>query len=230
MLLVSLKIRFEIRNRVAIRILIIYAKTSTYIDDFDVYFFILQPILNLVDSFCERDEIVHLKNLATNMEMQAAEFHIGQALGKNDEFFHILHGYAELILGQSCCDIRMSMCTYIWIDAEANICGFVFGCSQFVKYQQFWNALHIEAEDVVVESEIDFPIALTHTRKYNFISWKTYFKHSLYFATTHAVYSQSCIQYQFEYFGIDICLHSIVYVIIIVLIYFSTDSIKCLFQ
>ena len=57
----------------------------------------------------------------------------------------------------------MGMGTYIWVQAEGDACYLaLLGC-QFVDDLQLGDALHVEAEDIAVEAEVDFPVALSHT-------------------------------------------------------------------
>ena len=54
----------------------------------------------------------------------------------------------------------MGMGTNVGIQTESHASYLILSCCQFVDNFQFRNALNVETEDVVVQSEIDFPIAL----------------------------------------------------------------------
>ena len=97
------------------------------------------------------------------MEVQAHKLHVGQFLSFANHGFHISHGDAELILCKSGGDVGVRMCTDVWIQTECHASDLVLGCSQFIDDLQLRNALHIEAEDIIVKSQIDFPIRLADT-------------------------------------------------------------------
>ena len=76
------------------------------------------------------------------------------------------------IFGQSGGDIGMRVCSYIGIQTEGHASRLALGCCQLVDDLQLGDALHVEAEDVGVEAEIDFPIALAHAGIDNLRGWE----------------------------------------------------------
>ena len=104
----------------------------------------------------------------------------------------------------------MCMCPYVRIQTERHACHFPFGACQFVNHFQFRDALHIKAEDVVVESEIDLPVGLAHTCIDNLACGEACLDGSLNLATADAIDTQTCFADDAEQTGIGIGLHGIV--------------------
>ena len=77
----------------------------------------------------------------------------------------------------------MGVGAYIGIDAEADGCHLVFSGCNLVDDFQFGNALYVETEDVLVNAELDFPIAFSYACKDDFIGWEASFEHLLDFAS-----------------------------------------------
>lgn len=57
------------------------------------------------------------------------------------------------------------MGTYIGIDTESHIGHLTFSGSQLVDNLQLGDRLHIKAENVIIQPQIDFPISLAHPCK-----------------------------------------------------------------
>ena len=96
--------------------------------------------------------------------MQTLKADVLHGQGLIDGVEHIVHGYAKLVLGKARGDVGMRVGTYVGIDAKAHIGHHALLRSQLVDHLQLGYALHVEAEDVVVEPKVNLPIALTHTR------------------------------------------------------------------
>ena len=84
--------------------------------------------------------------------MQADEFHVFHRGCFFNHPFHIAHGNAKLILRQPSRDVGMSMSADIGIDAETHLRNLSLLLSQFVDDFQLGNTLHVEAEDILVET------------------------------------------------------------------------------
>ena len=150
----------EIGNRYAVRVLVVDAETSADVDVLHMDVLFLQPILDVIDTVAESGEVVHVENLAADMEVQTDEPYVLHVGGRRDGGLHILHGYAKLVLCQSGRDFCMCMRTYVWIDAETDVGHFAAGAGQFIDDLQFGDTLNIETENLLVESEIDLQDAL----------------------------------------------------------------------
>ena len=57
----------------------------------------------------------------------------------------------------------MGMRTYIRIDTESYTGCFAFGGSQFVNDFQFGYGLYVEAENIIIQTQINFPVCLAYT-------------------------------------------------------------------
>ena len=90
----------------------------------------------------------------------------------------------------------MGVCTHVGVQSECHAGCFPLGCGQFVDDVQLRYALHVEAEDVLVESEIDFPVALAHSGIDNLAGRKASPDDSFYFAATDTVGSQTSLSDQ----------------------------------
>ena len=103
------------------------------------------------------------------------------------------------------------MCTHIGIQTEGHTSHLALGCCQFVDNLQLGNALHIEAEDVVVQTEINLPVALAYASVDDFRTGETCLDAGLYLATADTVNTQACLTDNSEHLGVGIGLDSIVH-------------------
>ena len=78
---------------------------------------------------------------------------------------HILHADTKLVFSQPSGNIGMGMGTNIGIDTESHIGHLTFSGSQLVDNLQLGDGLHIKAENVIIQPQIDFPISLAHPSK-----------------------------------------------------------------
>ena len=81
----------------------------------------------------------------------------------------------------------MGMGTNIRIKAEGDTCNLALGGCQFIDDFQFWNTLNIEAENVIVESGIDLPVAFAYTSIDDFPCRESTLDGGLDFTTTNTV-------------------------------------------
>ena len=66
----------------------------------------------------------------------------------------------QLVFGQPSGNIGMGMVTYIGIYTESHIGHLTCSGSQLVDNLQLGDRLHIKAENVIIQPQIDFPISL----------------------------------------------------------------------
>ena len=175
-------------------------------------------------------EVAHVENLRTNVEVQSHHLDVGQLLCMLDDGNHVAHGNAELILSQSCGDVGMSMCANVGVQTECYACRLSLCCSQFVDDLQFGYALYVETEDVVVQTEVDFPVGLTHTSIDNLVGGESGIDDGLYLASADAVGSQSRLADDLEDLGVGISLDGIVYHEPLVSSSLFVDGAQCLSQ
>ena len=114
----DIEIGFEIGNRILIRVIIVYAKTSSYINPWNLYVskFFLKIIYTLTENL-ERGEVSHLR---TDMEMEAFEvkaFRFHTPLYKG---FNHCQRDAEFVLSKACGDVMMCMRIYLRIYSQSN--------------------------------------------------------------------------------------------------------------
>ena len=77
----------------------------------------------------------------------------------------IFHRYAEFVFIESRCYFLVSMSVYVWIDTEGDVGCFFFLSGQLVNDFKLGNTLYIEASNIIIQSEIDLPIALPYSGK-----------------------------------------------------------------
>ncbi len=143
--------------------LVVNTKTASHIDMLHNDAMTLQLVLQFVDTVAESLEIAHVQYLAADMEMKTHHLdmlHMGCFL---NDTHHVTHGDAELVLCQSCRDIGMGMCSHIRVQTEGDTCHLPFLGGKLVDDLQFGNTFHVEAENVVVKTEVDLPVALSDT-------------------------------------------------------------------
>ena len=122
-------------------------------------------VLQFVDAVAECLEVAHVENLASDVEMQSHHLHMLQLGGMLDNGNHIAHGDAELVLGQSRCNVGVGVSTDIGIQPERHAGHFAFCLRQLVDDLQLRNTLNVKAENVAVESEVYLPVAFANTGK-----------------------------------------------------------------
>ena len=154
------------------------------------------------------------------MKVQTYNVDILHCVGTFYHFLHVLHGDAELVLGESGCDVCMSMSANIRVDAEGYIGGLARSNSQLLYNLQFGNRLHVEAGDAFLQSEVNLPVALAYAGIHHLVSRKACFDSRLYFAATHAVGTKAILAYYTQYLRVGICFYSIMNVKIVMLITF----------
>ena len=96
------------------------------------------------------------------MEVESDELDMAHLLGSLDDAFHVFHGNAELVLGQSRGDIGMGVGTDIGVDAQCHLGCLVHAGGNLLDDLQFGLALHVEAEDTFLQSQLNLPVAFAH--------------------------------------------------------------------
>ena len=145
------------------------------------------------------------------MEMQPNEFDVLQPFSLGNDSQHVVHVNTELVFCESCGNVGMCMGSHVRIQTEGDACHLpLVGC-QFVDDFQFRDALYVETEDIVINAEIDFPVALAHTSEDNLRDREPSLDRGLDLTATHTVGSQSGLTDDAEHFRIGIGLDSIVH-------------------
>ncbi len=156
--------------------------------------------------------------------MKTDELHMLQLQSHVDHLIHIVHADTEFVFGQSGSDIGMGMRTYIGIDAESYIGNFTFGGSQLVDDFQLRHRLDIETENIVIESQVDFPISLTDSGKNDLPGRETGLDGSADFTSADTIGTQSTFADDGQYLRIGIGLDGIVYTEIVVTCHLTVDA------
>ena len=143
------KIIFEVRDSLTVGMAVIYPQTTT-----DIYMFYQNPmrfqlVLQFIDTIAQSDEIAHIENLRTDVEVKADKLDILHSQSHVYHFIHILHTDTEFIFGKTGSDIGVSMRAYIRIDAESDIGYFVLSGCQLVDYFKLGNRFYIKTEDSI---------------------------------------------------------------------------------
>ena len=122
----------------------------------------LQFLLQLVDTVAEGFEVTHVQYLASYVEVQAYHFDVAHVGCLFDDLQHVAHVDAELVLSQSRGDVGVCMCTHVGIQAKGHTGSLALGSRQGVDDFLLGNALYVEAEDVLIQTKVDFPVRLAY--------------------------------------------------------------------
>ena len=170
---IRIEVGLEIRDGQTIRMLIVHTQTTANIDMLHDDPALLQLVLKLVHAITEGFEVTHVENLRTDVEVETHELHVGKLVSLVDHRIHIAHGDTKLVLSQSGGDIRMGMGTHIGVQTECHARHLTLGCCQLVDDLQLRDALNVEAEDIIVKSEIDLPVTLANACIDNLLTGET---------------------------------------------------------
>ncbi len=98
---------------------------------------------------------------------------------------------AEFVFFHAGRDLGMRMCVYFRIDTEGDRGYFILGGSQFIQNLKFGSRFYVKAENIVVQSQVDFPVCFAYTGVNDFAGGETRIECRLYFATAHTVSTQA---------------------------------------
>ena len=223
---IGVEVGLEVWNGHTVGVLIVNTQATAHVDVLYTNTMTLKLVLQLIDTITEGFEVAHIQYLTTNVEVQADHFDVLHLRGFLNDFQHVLHVDAKLILCQTSSDISMRMSAYIGIQTESHTSHLALGSSQFVDDLQFRDALHVEAEDVVVQSEVNLPVALADTGINNLLVGEPSLDAGFYLATTDAVSTQASLTDNLQHLGVGIGLDSIVHTEAFVLAGLLIDGAK----
>ena len=124
----------------------------------------------------------------------------------------------------------MGMGSHVRIQTKGHT-GYFAPCGrQFVDDLQLRDALHVEAEDIVVEAEVDLPVGLAHTCIDNLRRGESRLDGSLYLSTADTVGTQSCLTDDAEDTRVGVCLDGVVHHESLVFLCLGVDAAQCLAQ
>ena len=160
--------------------------------------------------------------------MKSYELYVGHLMGTLNGRDEVVERYAELVLRKSSGDVGVCVGTDIGVHTKRNTCCFALGGSQLVDDFKLSYAFHVEAEDVCVESEIYFPVALADSCVHNLVGRETCIERCLYLAAAYTVGAETSMAYELEHFRVDIGLHGVVNLITSVFPRFFIYRVECL--
>ena len=120
----------------------------------------------------------------------------------------------------------MGMGTDIGIDAEGYLGHLAALGGQLVDNLKLRNGLYVEAEDVLVESQLNLPVGLAYTGIDDVVSWEACLQGSFNLTSADTVGSQTALADDGQYLGIGISLDGIVYYEAVVASGFGTDGLE----
>ena len=223
---VSVEVGLEIGDGHTVGVRVVDTQSATHVDVLYADAMRDEFLLQLVDAIAKSLEITHVENLRTNVEVQTYELDVRQFLSLANHGYHIAHGDTKLVLSQTRGDVGMGVGTNIRIQTERYASHFSFGCCEFVDNLEFGDAFYVEAENVVIEAKIDFPIALAYTCINNLIIGEARLERSFDLAATHAIGSKTCLADDAEHTGVGVGLDGIVNHKALVLARLVVDSLQ----
>src|SRR5574344_729127 len=125
--------------------------------------------------------------------MQSDHLDVCQLTGMPDNGKHVAHGNAKLVLRQPCSNVGMGVRSHIRIQAEGYASRLSLSGGKFVDNFQFRNAFYVEAKNVPIQAQINFPVAFSHTGIHNLIAGEPYTQAGLDLTTADAVGSQTSL-------------------------------------
>ena len=227
---VSIEVGLEVGDGHTVRVSVVDAQTTTHVDVLYADAMADELLLQLVDAIAKCLEVAHVENLRTNVEVQTYELDVRQLLSLANHGYHIAHGDTKLIFSQTSGDVGMGVGSNVRIQAERYACHFALGCCEFVDYLEFGDAFYVEAENVVIEAKIDFPIALAYTCINNLVVGEACLERSFNLAATNAISSKTCLADDAEHTRVGVGLDGVVHHKALVLACLFVDSLQRLAQ
>ena len=200
----------EVGNGQVVRMVVADSQTAAHVDVLQLDMLALELQLQVVDAVAECFEVAHIENLRADVEVQSDELDVLHLACYLDDVVHIAHSDAELVLGESRRDVGMRVGTYIGVDAQADASHLIFRGRQLVDYLEFGNALDVEAEDVGIEAEVDFPVTLAHAGIDYLRCGEAGAEGSTYLTSADAVGSQPRMADDGQHLRVGVCLHGVV--------------------
>ena len=225
------EVGFERRHGVAVGVVVVDAQSAAHVDALHGPDALgLQLFLQFIDAMGQGHEVVHDKQLAADMEVQAGEADAGHLCGQTDDALHVLHGDAELVLGASRGDVVMGVGSHFGIDAQAHVGSPATLDGQLVDDLQLGQALHVEVLDAGLEPELYLPVSFAHAGEDYLPGREAGVECCLYLTAAHAVGSQPCLPYVAQHLGMGACLDGIVHVVALVALHLGVDGAERLVE
>ena len=187
------EIVFEVRDRVAVRILVVHAEAATQVEVTDRNLVLDEPLLQFLDAAAEEGEDGHLGNLGAHVEMQADQFDV-RAL--RQQVRHILEGPgadAEFVLLEAGADVFMGMGVDVGIHADRDPGLAPHRGRQVVDDPDFRHALAVEAEDAGPQGGLDFLVGLADAGIDYFLGIEARLDGEFHLVAAHAVGTQAVV-------------------------------------
>ena len=207
---VGIEVGLEVRDRYTVGVLIVDAETAADVDMFHADAVTLELVLQFVDAIAESLKVAHVENLTADVEVEPDNLDVLQLAGVLNDGHHVAHGDAELILGQSGGDVGVGVGTYVGVQSEGHAGHLALGGSQLVDDLELGDALDVEAEDVAVEPDVDFPVGLADAGEDNLRAREASLDAGLNLAAADAVGTQACLTDDGEQAWVDVGLDGVV--------------------
>ena len=108
--------------------------------------------------------------MAANVEVHSDEFKVRSLGYEVSSELNVVHAESELVLIQSGSDFLVCVSIDVRVDSQRNLGCLAFNCGKVVNYFEFRNRLHVEAENVVVESEVYLLVCLSDSGE-DYVAW-----------------------------------------------------------
>ena len=159
--------------------------------------------------------------------MQAAQVQVGQLERTVDSGGQHLDVDAKLVLGSAGGDVAVGVGVDVGVDAYGHMGRFASPAGQLVDDLELGHRLNIEAEDVVIEPQVDLPVGLAHARIHHLARVEASCKRGLDFAAAHQVDAQAIFHDFFQNHGVAVGLDGIVHIVGVALD-LAVDFVECL--
>ena len=167
----------ELRDGMAVRIVIIHAQTAAQVDVVDLQPLALEMGNDAVraDAFM-REHILHVRDLGPDMEMKPLENQILAGLEQGDDPVHVLLRDAEFVHLQAGRDEPVRMGVHIRIDPDGNIRFQSQPAGQLFQGLELLNGLAVERTDSGTQGIAQLLIGLADAGKDDLLRRKTMFQ------------------------------------------------------
>ena len=144
-------------------------------------------VLHLVHPHAQALERGEVRYLRADVEMHPHQLHVPQRGQQGHHRVQVGQVDAEFVLVKPRGDVVVRVGVHVGVEAQGHPRRAVLAGGQRVDDLQLGHGLHVEAENVVVQRQVDFPVGLAHPGKDDALRRDARVDGRLYLAAAHAV-------------------------------------------